>query len=237
MTFKFNCITDDGAIGLREFYQPIIDKNEAGHFRYEAEAAIAFLDWRDGHRDSSLSHFKNAASLVVASLSTNASEQEPHNINAMLTPLLLVIAFGQQEQLEKLAKIKKSRWFFPEEREFIALAEFLEFLLQVLVSGECYLEKLTRMEKINQEDAANNFYRPWILAAIHAIAGLFQNNEVAVTDGINKLLTLHDRETDEGVLRKRVEGIICLWALAVFRLAKILNISISIQSPYIPNIL
>jgi hypothetical protein len=236
MIFQFNKITDEGAIGLRKFYQPIIDKNEAGHFRYEAEAAIAFLEWRDGNRDAMLKHFRNAATLVVESLSVNTDKQEAHNINQMLIPLLIVIAFGNQEQLEKLAKINRSHWFFPEITEFVALAECIEFVLQVLASRECSLEKLARVEKINQDMSANDFYRPWIAAALHAIAGLCENNELSVIAGVNKLLALHDCETEEGAWQKRVEGIVSLWVLSVFRLAKMLNKSVPIVSPYIPKI-
>lgn len=233
MTFRFNLLTDADAQGLRAFYEPIIADDAAGHFRYEAEATIAFLEWRDGRGETMLEHFRRAASMVVAALSAESPEAAPRNLNALLTPLLVATSYATPTELAQLAKAPRRHWFYPETDQLVPLAAYIEFVLDTLVRGAIDPERLRAVASLDAQRSARSFHAPWIRSALEVIAALDRGDAAAATASFQALAELHERETDEGAWQKRAEGIVCLWGLTVLRVAQLRNTTIPLGPPHL----
>jgi hypothetical protein len=235
MTFKFNLITDEGALGLHAYYQPFIDQNANGQDRYEAEAALGFLAWRNGDYEKMVDHFKSAALFVVDLLSQFNRLGAERKITQFVTPLLLAILFSTDEKRQQLNSIPQSSWFFPETSDFLPLAEYIQLINRIFISKTIDPVEVEKLIALNKSSGASQFYRPWIQFSCYALIMIEAGDTKNVEYQLNELLSLHERETEEGAWRKLVDGIVSLWALVIVEIADIFSLKIDYESPYIPN--
>lgn len=234
-TFKFNMISDEGAKGLEDYYQELINKNAQGHFRYEAEMSMAFLSWRKGDAESTKGFFCSAASEVVEQLSSFTHFGTPRVIAEFETPLLIVNVFGSDAERKKLSSVRRDAWFYPVTDEFIAVADLLVLINKILISDRINLTDIHSVTEKNQSRLANKFYQPWIDSICAALEGVVEKNKEKVETKINEILALHERETDDGAWKKRVEAMISLWACAIYKIAINNSLEVNVNSPYLPK--
>lgn len=235
MAFRFNLITDEGAQGLEAYYQELIDKNTQGHFRYEAEMSLAYLSWRKGDGAAMREHFCKAASQVVDQLSEFQSFGSTRVITAFETPLLIVNLFGSQQEKLKLSSIPRDAWFYPKTSEFLPLADVLEIINQILTEKTIDLKIIEKIEQENSCGSANKFYCDWIVSICNALRAILEKDEKKLKVSMLKILELHEKETDEGAWRKRVEAMVSLWACVIYKIANNISLVVDIESPYMPK--
>ena len=235
MVFRFNLITDEAAQGLRVYYQDLIDKNTQGHFRYEAEMSLAYLAWREGDGIAMREYFGKAASQVVNQLSTFSSFGSPRVITAFESPLLIVNVFGSQPEKCKLASIVRDSWFYPVVPEFLPLADILVLVNQIFISNMINLQTVEKIEQQNSRYSTGEYHYQWIISLCNALRAISEKSEEKLRAALSEILQLHEKETDEGALRKRVEAMVCLWACVIYKIANNLSLTVDIESPYMPK--
>ena len=235
MAFLFNLIDDEGAKGLESYYQELIDKNVQGHFRYEAEMSRAFLSWRQGDGDAMKRYFSSAATEAVAQLSVFSNFGSSRAVTQFETALLIVNLFGSQQEKIKLSYIPRDAWFYPITPEYLPLADLLVAINRIFIENVIDNQIIYEIEQSSSICSANEFYGEWIINICYSLHAIYEKNEEKLDIGIQKILNLHEKETDEGILRNRVEAMVCLWACVICKIANNLSLKVNVESFYIPK--
>lgn len=235
MAFQFNLIDDEGARGLESYYQNLIDKNVQGHFRYEAEMSLAFLSWRQGNGQAMQRYFSNAATEAVAQLSMFSSFGSPRVVAQFETALLIVNLFGSQQEKIKLSTIPREAWFYPVTPEYLPLADLLVAINKIFINNTIEVPVIDEIEHKNSLCSATDFHYDWIVNICNTLRAIYERDEVKLVTGIQNILNRHEKETDEGIWRKRVEAMVSLWACVVVKIANNFTMKVNAESFYIPK--
>lgn len=231
----FNLIEDEAASRLEKYYQGWLDQQAEGNARYEALLSLGFLSWRDGNETKARMHFHQSAQLAVELLDAYEDRGATREIAHFLTPLMLILAFGDRDACMRLSNIPQQSWFYPVDIQFVPLANLIETVNRAVLGELIPQEKIEAGLRENQSPDANSFYRPYIAASYNILMSLQSHNIAGLQQGMEILLHLHEQEAFEGAWKKRVEGMVSLWASALQRVIAGANVKISISSIYLPQ--
>jgi hypothetical protein len=232
---NLNLITDSGAENLRTFHEKALREGAEGPFKYEAHRHLGLLAWRAGDADATREHLSAAAKQAIDLYSQAGDPPTPRQPNDFDMPLMLTLAFGDDELKERLAALPRQNWFRPENAEYQPLADLFDILRAFPKNKKADVNAIRKLRESNDRPAAQHWYRPWIRAMSDGLLAIDEKNKKGVESAIQVLLQRHEKEADEGDWKLLVEGLMATWALVLYRFARDSGIDVEIESPYFPK--
>jgi hypothetical protein len=237
MTFALNEITNQGADHLAEFYHQILSETEQPLSKYEANFNLGLLAWRAGDMKMLRQYLGEAAKQAIDIIEQRdrlnlQAERVPHSV---ALPFLVAFNFATNDDLQRLANIRRNQIIQPENMRYKSLADLLEVLRDYFHGSLLSSEKLEAIQTDNEHPETDNFYKPWVSALTKGLQGTAEKNEILVEKSMLYLLQLHEQLAREGGWQRLAEGLLSFWALSLQKVAKKENLKLKIESPYVPR--
>lgn len=232
-----NDLTDEQARGLQALVRPDLEAPPSLVAEYRAHLIAGLLARFAGDLGTLRAHLARAARAGVADLAVRAGRGavtgDPIELEL---PLLLAIAFGDGKTREATAALPWDPWFVAEQWHpaLPILAGTFDLLRTLAVGRSIESERLAGLRAAAQRLALEDRPYPWIAPMLEGITAVLSGDQGPLEASLSALLALHEEAARYGEWRERPEGLLALWPLALYRLARERGLNPRVASPYLP---
>ncbi|MBS1202767.1 MAG: Immunity protein 49 [Chromatiaceae bacterium] len=232
-----NAHADDWAERLEARYRPMLESSPSTTARYQAHLNLGLLACRGTDMAEARAHLEAAAAAGIDDLSERAARGAVTNDPiALELPLMLTAAFGDERVRQAAADLPREPWFGESQwhPDLQVLAAALDALRNLSARRPLAAVRLTEIAAAARSLHSDDRPYPWIGALVVGLAALKAADPMALEASIDSLLRLHEREAKAGSWQRLPEGLLALWPLALYRLARERGLNPAVDSPYLP---